>query len=270
MMLKHAVVLATLVAASPCWGEDVDVKAGAAPADEAIVAHDLKPRTPLKKPAAVKRPAGDSHLLIKFHDDVQARPANAQVVSRGAKDLGDVNAIAAQFNLTFKPAIIASEDKLAALETRAANYSGNAQPDLGSMMYISGPDQMLDQAAQALLALDSVEYVYFKQEWKPYGGVGACCVPDPANQSVDCVAGVSQDTCEGQGGQYLGDASVCPPACAVIGACCLDDSTCEAHTEAECDGLNGAYKGDFTNCEGSFKGGIPPIDCANEGCGDPS
>jgi hypothetical protein len=92
---RAALMLATLVATGTCWAGGKDQPGTAAQAStqqsgtpdhaKALAAAapqgnpvdqpeqgQLVPRTPLKKLAAVKRPAGESRLFVKFRDDARA------------------------------------------------------------------------------------------------------------------------------------------------------------------------------------------------------
>src|SRR5262245_60149150 len=100
---RVALVLATLVATVTCWAGGKDQTGAAAqvntkqsgksdraqvgaptappaaapqgaPVDQPQVGN-LIPRTPLKKPVNVKKPAGESRLLVKFRDDAKVRLA---------------------------------------------------------------------------------------------------------------------------------------------------------------------------------------------------
>src|SRR5436190_8930682 len=289
MMLKRAFVpgvfLGVLIAASSAWAGSND----AAPTDNSANVVNTPPvqlteggyvaRRPLSK-MAIHKPAGESRLFIKFRDDFKARvaqdkslrsavavtddPAKAAAVADG---LNSVDAVRSTYGLTFTPAINSSENDLTNLQQRAAEYSGKAQPDLAGMMYVSGPDHLLQRAAEDLQALDVVEYVYFQLPWHPYGGTGACCVPHDG--IVTCGGPVTQDLCvDTLGGVYQGDGTDCAVIlCPDVGACCLNTGNdCVALTEIGCTGLGGAFHGVGTNC--SETGICDQPDCGNASAGN--
>jgi hypothetical protein len=78
---------------------------------------------------------------------------------------------------------------------------------------------------------------------------GACCV-----DGTCVVEGVTEDDCEhNYFGTYQGDGTSCVGAGAkcdgsAIGACCLEDGTCEHRTEESCTTAGGEYKGDGADC----------------------
>jgi subtilisin family serine protease len=119
------------------------------------------PRTPLPKPATITKPAYETRLTVKFRDDLRVRAVAGDVTSLVSADLGSVHVVKEQFGLSFEPMIRLPQATLQHIETRAAQRSGFAQPDLAGMMAVYGPDHTLEAAAQALLALDEVEWVYF-------------------------------------------------------------------------------------------------------------
>ncbi len=41
------------------------------------------------------------------------------------------------------------------------SFGGVAQPDLAGMMVVRGPDETIEAAAQALLALNEIEWAFF-------------------------------------------------------------------------------------------------------------
>jgi hypothetical protein len=74
---------------------------------------------------------------------------------------------------------------------------------------------------------------------------GACCVGSDC--SIQTPSG-----CEGMGGIYQGDGTLCVPnPCdtgALVGACCHDDGSCTIETSVSCAAIPGIYRGDGTNC----------------------
>ena len=277
MMLKRVAVLSLIVTATTCWAQIVgdNVPAGLGqinvPVDEIA---GVIPRTPLPKRPVIKRPAGESRLAIKFRDDLKFRPnpkGDSAVVSLAGADTTAIEELAAQFQVQFVPSINWPQERLTALQNRAALHSGKAQPDLGGMMYVVGPEENLEAAAIALHASELTEYVYFQVPFLPGGGggTGACCVPTGEDGvpplTVNCVAGVEEDVCETVGGIFQGVGTTCPdPDCADLGACCITEQECVPLTEDQCVGLGGSFKGIGTNCI------LDDVNCQNEGCGDPA
>jgi hypothetical protein len=84
---------------------------------------------------------------------------------------------------------------------------------------------------------------------KAANGTGACCV-----DGTCVVEGVTEDDCEhNYFGTYQGDGTSCVGAGAkcdgsAIGACCLEDGTCEHRTEESCTTDGGKYQGDGADC----------------------
>lgn len=279
MMLKRAVALAMLVACGSATARPVSAPGqnpqqtpgrngdAAGIPDPGVGDFSLKPRRELPKPKTIQRPSGESNLFVKFRDDVKARATPAQgITAQAVRDTEMLPIIAAQYGLRFTPCSRRSDAELQALEQKAAIFSRKAQPDLAGMMYVDGDPNTLGAAAQALLNLDSVEFVQFIRPRRPAGATGTCCIG--VDGVVNCVDDIDADTCEAAGGLYEGDGSTCAGlpggVCPTIGGCCVNATDCVALTEAQCTGLGGAYKGDGSNC---VQDGI---DCTNEGCGDPA
>jgi hypothetical protein len=72
-----------------------------------------------------------------------------------------VHAVQARYDLSFEPLILLPQETIDFVETRAAQTSGDAQPDFAGMMVVTGPDELLQEAAQALLDLEDTEWVQF-------------------------------------------------------------------------------------------------------------
>jgi len=121
----------------------------------------LQPRTPLSKLPTISKPPYESELTLKFRDDLKVRAAGGNLTSAVSANLNNVQAIQTQYGLTFAPLVNLSQTRLDQVESRAAQHSGVTQPDLAGMMVVSGPQQNLEPAAQALLALAETEWVYF-------------------------------------------------------------------------------------------------------------
>lgn len=121
----------------------------------------LIPRTPLPKPATITKPPYESRLTAKFRDDLKVRAVGGDLTSVVSADLGNVRSVQGEFAVIFEPMIQLPQGTLDYIETRAAQRSCVAQPDLAGMMAVYGPEKTIEAAAQALLALDEVEWVYF-------------------------------------------------------------------------------------------------------------
>lgn len=121
----------------------------------------LAPRTPLAKPAAVERPTYPSELHVKFRDALRVRAAGNSIDSLAGADLHQLRALVAAHGLQFEPLIQSAESVLTRIETRAAERTGRAQPDLAGMFVVRGDAERIQMAAEALLRLDAVEWVQF-------------------------------------------------------------------------------------------------------------
>jgi hypothetical protein len=178
-LLKRIVMVAALGAAIPVLAQS-ETKSPAGPADPNSSGAQpnfinpawgdlgVRPRTPLPKRAAVIRPPGESRLMMKFTDDVQARAtADLRVSTRAGVDRTAFDAIATRYNLTFRPAFRIPADELQALERRAAVLSNKAQPDLAGIMFVDGHAASLQMAANELLRLNAVEWISFHGEKRP-------------------------------------------------------------------------------------------------------
>lgn len=73
---------------------------------------------------------------------------------------------------------------------------------------------------------------------------GACCFLDGRCEVLERII------CDGQGGVYQGDFTVCVPnPCPQpVGACCFTDGSCRDLLEADCLAQGGAWEGIGTNC----------------------
>ncbi len=69
------------------------------------LAGDLIPRRPPAKPATVTKPACESQLTVKFHDDLKARAVGGDLTSAVGADLSNVESVKVQFGSTFHRAI---------------------------------------------------------------------------------------------------------------------------------------------------------------------
>ena len=125
-------------------------------------------RTPVKKSPdhrLVMTDGSTGRLSIKFTDTTLARAIDGGVASLSNQPLHEITQLFERFEMRVEPFFKrASETKLQALQARAAAYSGKAQPDLGGMMYVTGPFENLEAVAVALNQRDEIEYVYFESE----------------------------------------------------------------------------------------------------------
>ena len=131
----------------------------------------LAPRVPFPKTATNKivlPEQGEIRLIVKFHDNLRVRAtADERVVSLTNHDMSNVLALAAANGVKFRKAINHSLAKLATLENRAGALSKRGQPDLGGIMYVDGPEDVMLLVARALNNMPNVEYVEFEPEWIP-------------------------------------------------------------------------------------------------------
>ncbi len=256
---------------------------------------------PPKRPSAqIDVPlAATGRLLVKFTDDVKARRLDDdRAVSRANGDLNAFHAILKQHNLTLRPEFTLSEDDLAAIEAKAAAFSGQAQPDLAGMMLVEAPGGLVPlAAARQINDLDFIEFVEFQQEMVVKGPTGACCLGNNVciinTTSTECVITAQGEwqgpgtTCGGSGtcgaccqtggvctvptsfdvcetllvGTFAGTGTTCTGGECDFGACCLPNDDCSEVFQAECDALGGSFSGDGTSCGGPQCGTC----CADEG-----
>ena len=142
----------------------------------------LEPRSPLAKPDRVVQPPYEHRLVVKFSDQSRMRATPlGQVRSLANVDATVITMLQARFDLTFNQLIHLPDAAIAHLEGRAEARSGRAQPDLAGMMVVDGPHEHLEAAANALLALDEVEWIDFEQLTPPPpgGGCGDISPPTP-------------------------------------------------------------------------------------------
>jgi len=146
----------------------------------AHAAQTLAPRTPLaKEPVRVLVRDVDvpepHHLVVKLRDALRGRSdARGRLVSRSGADLDGLQRAADALGVSFEPLIRLPESKLAALEARAAERSGRAQPDLAGILRARLADESpaeLERVGAALLALDDVEYVHVESVAPPPGDI---------------------------------------------------------------------------------------------------
>ena len=122
-------------------------------------------------------------FVIKFRDEVKARALfeGAPLLSQSGAELADAQAIVSNFGGVSRQWIRKSESELADIEMRARDHSGKEQPDLAGMIYVTGvPMESLFDAARALNALDSVEYISIERHMR---NLQTGCDP---NNPADC------------------------------------------------------------------------------------
>jgi hypothetical protein len=242
---------------------DGAVDNGARPIDGVAV-----PRAPVAKLSNDRLviPEGASgRLIVKFRDELKVRvDAAGRLSATEVGRMAGAQNILDGFGLHIESAFSRSLESLRELEERALAYSGFEQPDLGGMMYVSGPSATdIETAAVALNALAEVEVVSFEPAWGFAGSdpVGACCLPD-SNGGTICINNLTQTDCvEESGGRYQGDGSLCSGVtCPTLGACCVNQE-CQVSEETECDAIGGLYLGDGVNCLN------PDTTCEDPECG---
>ncbi len=229
----------------------------------------LKPRAPLSKLNAaqlVVPPGASGRLIVKFKDEVKARPG-ATVQSVAAADLSAFQQVVTAQGLSVQSAFSLSPDRLKKIESKAVAYSGTAQPDLAGMMYVDRPGGVPVAAALALNSLPEIEFVEYEPKMVLHGPVtGACCLP-----SITCTVTTLQ-ACADAGGAYQGDATDCTGGC---GACCVPqpngdieclDGVGGGVVGAACTALGGTFQGAGSNCTAVECDAEP--DCGEIGMGD--
>lgn len=210
-------------------------------------ADELQPRKVVPKALGVVRHAETTgRLIVKFTDQAKSRSnADGTVMSRNNADVSTANNIAKAFGVKFTRAINHSEQKLAALEARAANFSRKAQPDLAGILYLDGSMGSLNAAAGLLQKLPIVEYVEFEPLIATVGtSQGACCLT-----TGGCTF-VTATNCIVLGGDYQGDGVTCATVTCVAqtGACCQTSGVCQITTPQGCNVFKGMFQGVGTIC----------------------
>ena len=271
MFLNRAVGVGSLAVVSLALlllpARSVSAQRGVDAASNRNAVADVLPRRALPKTPSVEltipiRATGE--ILVKFNDDVRARVQAGVLNAQGAVNVAPAQAIMAQFQLTAAPLFSWTNERLDRLEAKAAAASRKAQPDLAGMIAFKAPWANLQAAARALNELDSVEWVSFRQDWRPMDGtLRRCCFPEDGHCEMftlaDCIA--LQGTPGGVG-------SDCTLQCGPGGCCILDDNSCEnAFDEEDCVFVRGGiYQGwdsdcieDDINCDDVQCGQVPDI-----------
>ncbi|MCA9290438.1 MAG: S8 family serine peptidase [Phycisphaerales bacterium] len=176
------------------------------------------PRQPMAKIASaalVETPDYTGRLVVKFRDDLRARPTadRRRVASKLGASVQDVNLLLGAFGLEAQPVFTMSEEKLTQMEARAAALSNKGQPDLAGMMYITAPNGSVPaEVARQLNALDAFEWVSLEQTPVVDGG-------DP-----ECGDGGACDDSQ-SGMPFCMDVNCCENVCAIDPFCCDFENT---------------------------------------------
>lgn len=111
-------------------------------------------------------------LVVKFRDHLRFRAPLAPI-DRPMSDVDPAEAdafavVLANHGGTIAQWINRTPEQLAALERRALEHSGKAQPDLAGIMAVSFPkplaDEQLEAVAREIQGLDAIEFVWVEQE----------------------------------------------------------------------------------------------------------
>lgn len=135
-------------------------------ASEAAFFKSLKPRVvPPKEPLVI--PAGNSLRLSFKLADVHRARANADgrlhIETQAGQRLNGFVTAAREFQLRFKRVHTATDEALLALEMRAAQRSGTAQPDLGGLVEAAVTESSRERVVAAALALHALPEVEFAE-----------------------------------------------------------------------------------------------------------
>ena len=224
---------------------------------EEINGRPLISRQIIPKTNKLIKPTGyDARLIIKFADDMKARPqADGMIMSRSRQSTFEVDVLARRYGAIFSsPFRKLQEGDLNRIRSKAALNSGKAQPDLAGMMYIEVADAFSQQLAKELQALDCVEWIAYETKPEPHGyvnssppaatlaastmapvlGAGACCV------GTGCIQATQAD-CNNVGGNFVG--GLCA-ADTCTGACCFPQgfqNACLLLTSQECAVQGGTF-----------------------------
>ena len=166
--------------AKPAVGTSLEAATGPATggrAPNAPTPLPLEPRKLLKKPNSkdielpvnpvTGRPQWNGKLGVKFRDDLRMRadlvPADT-VRSANPAAAQQASEVVKAFGGSMRQMLRKTPEQLRELERRAERYSGKAQADLASMMYVDVKPEQLLEAARALNDLDIVEWVEIERE----------------------------------------------------------------------------------------------------------
>lgn len=121
---------------------------------------ELPARPVMQKPAALERPAYQHRLVVKFRDELGVRVRAGRLEAWAPID--DVRGINRANAIEWRQLIDVDDQRLDALEIRAAARTGRRPIDLRSMLVVDAPEADLERIAQELLALNEVEWVDFE------------------------------------------------------------------------------------------------------------
>ncbi len=325
MPLKRLVILALLIAVTPCWAGERDKRDTGSrdgtrsvtnrrtdsrrtrdvPNEDRPILNE-KPNDGLRPIAGIPRAvmkkvpnfelipangAGGS-IIVKFMDQVKARCEEGKVTSYAGVDLSALDKLIRNNSLEVEPLFKISFARLAAIEDKAVRFSNKDQPDLASMMKISGPRGRILQAARQLNDMAIVEYVEFEQTTVPamQDEVMACCIQNAVGAQIICVAvslqdciamsGSPNENAIGPGACFDGDTVGLADAC--VGSCCFLDPlslpTCQSGVSPlDCAGnpffIDSSFAGRGTIClqDADINELRPVINCDPRGacCIDP-
>lgn len=146
------------------------------------------------KQPVIDRPEGEpSSLIVKFVDTARMRAhadgSVGSIADAAPGGMDRLQQLVQQRGLTFEPLFEQTEAELATLERRAALGSARRQPDLAGIMRVVGPDRVLEEIANALNALNIVEFVHFDTKPVLLGGVGRAAPLAPSLAAAGAIAG---------------------------------------------------------------------------------
>jgi len=132
---------------------------------EWLLEQGLTPRPPVRKLAHLIQPLDvQARLYVKFVDWARMRPAGGGMpVSESGMSTDEVAEVLADHGARLVSMFEQDISVLNSITDRAAALSHKAQPDLGGMMYVQGPESEIEDVANALNALDIVEFVRFER-----------------------------------------------------------------------------------------------------------
>ncbi|MEE2719022.1 MAG: hypothetical protein VX727_04485 [Planctomycetota bacterium] len=125
----------------------------------------LKPRTIQPKPDRIDRPgnASGSRLVVKFVDEARLRVLpDSSVMSLTGMDVEEINDLLITHGVILEASSNVPQERMQAVINRAELRSGNAQPDVAGIYYVTGFIRDVDNAADALLRSDLVEWAFFQ------------------------------------------------------------------------------------------------------------
>jgi len=133
------------------------------------------------KPAV---PDAPHRIVVKFKDALRMRAIDGRLLGAGAPVEMAVDA-----RVRFQQLIALPEERLDFLERRAFAHSGRPQPDLASMMELTGPADALPAAVAALRASPLVDWVEHELLAPPPPFLGGCADFAPATPNYVSLQG---------------------------------------------------------------------------------